>query len=351
MLTVSLHFLAVQLLVGGLLIGSLWAIAGRRTMRQPLLDASGAIATRLPILMTYVINLGVPPLLFAQVLYGRALYTSSILIGVFWIGVILLLMASYTCLYVMSGRAGKGKPWGWIGLVALLITIKIGMIYTSNMTLMLRPEVWRDMMYRADALGLHLNSGDPTVLPRWLFMMLSGLTVGGVGLMLLGLTTWLADESAEFVRCWGARLAVLGVLLQAGLGFWVYRVISEWPEATGSAAARTFYVVCLIVWCACALLVMLVCLVAQARARSRSWLWPGAAGLLVFVQTLAMAIYRGGIRDAALATKGLDVWDRQIAANWVVVGAFLILFVFGLAMAGWLTSVVFRAQGVEEKYA
>ncbi len=28
--------------------------------------------------MTYVINLGVPPLLFAQVLYGRAIYTSSV---------------------------------------------------------------------------------------------------------------------------------------------------------------------------------------------------------------------------------------------------------------------------------
>jgi len=31
--------------------------------------------------MTFVINLAVPPLLFAQVLYGRALYTSSVLIA------------------------------------------------------------------------------------------------------------------------------------------------------------------------------------------------------------------------------------------------------------------------------
>ena len=36
---------------------------------------------RLTVVMTFVINLGVPPLLFAQVLYGRALYTSSVLIG------------------------------------------------------------------------------------------------------------------------------------------------------------------------------------------------------------------------------------------------------------------------------
>ena len=41
-----------------------------------------ALARRLTVVMTYVINLGVPPLLFAQVLYGRALYTSSIDRGV-----------------------------------------------------------------------------------------------------------------------------------------------------------------------------------------------------------------------------------------------------------------------------
>jgi hypothetical protein len=46
------------------------------------------MARRLPIVMTYVINLGVPPLLFTQVLYGQALYTSSVLIGLWLISVI-----------------------------------------------------------------------------------------------------------------------------------------------------------------------------------------------------------------------------------------------------------------------
>ena len=44
-----------------------------------------ALARRLTVVMTFVINLAVPPLLFAQVLYGRALYTSSVLIGLYWI--------------------------------------------------------------------------------------------------------------------------------------------------------------------------------------------------------------------------------------------------------------------------
>ena len=54
--------------------------------------------------MTFVINLAVPPLLFAQVLYGRALYTSSVLIGVYWISIIGILMLTYWLLYRFTAR-------------------------------------------------------------------------------------------------------------------------------------------------------------------------------------------------------------------------------------------------------
>ena len=64
-----------------------------------------ALARRLTVVMTYVINLGVPPLLFAQVLYGRALYTSSVLIGAYWISIILLLTLTYWLLYQFSRTA------------------------------------------------------------------------------------------------------------------------------------------------------------------------------------------------------------------------------------------------------
>jgi len=348
MLTVSLHFLAMQLLIGGLIVGTLWAIISRRKGDPVFVDASGAVATRLPILMIYVINLGVPPLLFAQVLYGRAIYTSSVLIGGAWISVILLLMMSYMCLYHMSNRAGCGKAWGWIGLVALVITVKIGLIYSSNMTLMLRPDVWPEM-YREDALGFRLNSGDPTVMPRWLFMMLGGLTVGGVGLMFLGMTKRLSTEAGEFLRRWGARMAAVGAIVQMCLGYWVIR---SQPDTIREALGQsTLYDVCLIAWVACVALLLVTGLAAQTKAQTVSWLWPSIAGLLVSVGTLAMTIYRGGIRDATLAGHGFDVWDRVATPNWIVVGAFLLLFVFGLGVVAWLISVALKTREVEEGYA
>ena len=66
--------------------------------------------------MTFVINLAVPPLLFAQVLYGRALYTSSVLIGIYWISIIGILMLTYWLLYQFTARLEAGKSAWWVGL-------------------------------------------------------------------------------------------------------------------------------------------------------------------------------------------------------------------------------------------
>src|SRR5271165_6535550 len=114
-LTFALHLTSVELLLGGLLIGLLFALLGRTRHSAEMLQTSGMIAHRLPTLMAFVINLGIPPLLFAQVLYGRALYTSSVLIGAYWISVIFLLIASYYGLYVSPNvrrRAGRGRRQG-----------------------------------------------------------------------------------------------------------------------------------------------------------------------------------------------------------------------------------------------
>ncbi len=83
----------------------MFARLGQMCSSQEMLQVSGMFAHRLPTLMVFVINLGIPPLLFAQVLYGCALYTSSVLIGTYWISVILLLMASYYGLYLAAQRA------------------------------------------------------------------------------------------------------------------------------------------------------------------------------------------------------------------------------------------------------
>ena len=335
--TLSLHFIAVEILLGGLLVAALFSLARKGT------DAStvtSAIAKRLPVVMTYVINLGVPPLLFAQVLYGRALYTSSVLIGAWWISVIGLLMATYWLLYRFAARVESGRKAWWVGLLAWALAGTVARVYVSNMTLMLRPEVWQ-AMYQSSATGVNLPTGDVTIFPRWLFMITGGILFAGLWLIWLGGNAPAAmEERRQLARVGGwlaAPMAIVQVL--AGLGV----LFSQAGSIRAAVNSNWIYLLSREVWLA----VMVLCLVtglfaAFVRRAPATVGWSAAA--IALLASASMTIYRDGIRDMTLLSKGFDVWNRTVVTNWSVVGLFLVLFVAGLGAIGWLISVVMRAQ-------
>src|SRR5947209_3981142 len=162
--TLSLHFVAVEMLLGGLLLAVVLSLFRRSPHSQV---AARALGRRLTVVMTYVINLGVPPLLFAQVLYGRALYTSSVLIGAWWISVVALLTLTYWLLYKFSARLEAGRSAWWAGLSAWVLAGFVARLLSTNMTLMLRLDAWRHM-HSASGAGIILPTVDPTLEPRWL---------------------------------------------------------------------------------------------------------------------------------------------------------------------------------------
>ena len=349
--TLGLHFCAVEMLLGGL-VAALWLnltgrLAGAGERGRLKLNASASIAKRLPVVMTYVINLGVPPLLFAQVLYGRALYTSSVLIGVYWLGVVFLLMGCYWHVYRFNMKTEAGTRAWPMALVAWGLALSIAMIYTTNMTLMLRPEVWSEM-YTRSAFGTHLPPHDPTVLPRWLFMVVGGLTGGGLWMIWLAARRTIEPKVRSCLSATGGRLAMVAVLVQIGLAYTVYKAQ---PAAVQSGLnGNLVYGMAGYVWLGGAALVFLLAAwngVSKKTGAASGWL----ALVIGLITVLAMAVYRDGIRDLTLLGKGFDVWQSRVETNWTIVGLFLFLFVAGLADMGWLVSVLLRAKPVSEKVA
>lgn len=349
--TLALHFCAVEMLLGGLLAGIWLNFMGRRSAGSDLgnvkLNAAAAISKRLPVVMTYVINLGVPPLLFAQVLYGRALYTSSVLIGVYWIGVVFLLMACYWHIYRFNVKVENGVRAWPMAFAAAILALSIAMIYTTNMTLMLRPEVWRDM-YTASGFGAHLPPHDPTIMPRWLFMVTGGLTGAGLWMIWLSSRKTIEQKVRAHLSCAGGRLAMIAVVVQAVLAFLVFRA-----QPAGVQAGLTnspIYSIASYIWLGGAAVVFL--LAAWCGFKRPTGTGPGWLALVTgLVAMLAMVVYRDGIRDVTLIAKEFDVWDRVVVTNWTIVGLFLFLFVAGLACMGWLVSVLLSAKPVSEKVA
>lgn len=341
--TLALHFVAVEMLLGGLLLAVLLSLF-RNSPHS--LTAARALARRLTVVMTYVINLGVPPLLFAQVLYGRALYTSSILIGVYWISIVPILILTYWLLYRFSARLDAGKSAWWIGLSAWLLAGFIARLLSTNMTLMLRPEAWQ-AMYSSSAMGAYLPTGDPTVEPRWLLMMAGGLFIGGLWLVYLsGRSTFTAEEKRYLAGLGGKVAAAFGVIYLAA-GLWAANMQPAVVKA--GLAGQSIYPLYKYEgfagygWLALVAIAVLAGAVAGFGKIAAGWMsWTSV--LLALLIEIMLTVYRDGVRDMTLLSKGYDVWNRTVVTNWSVVGLFLILFVAGLGVVGWLVSVVARAQ-------
>ncbi|MCX8156666.1 MAG: hypothetical protein N3J91_09505 [Verrucomicrobiae bacterium] len=351
-LTLALHFVTVEMLLGGLLVAAWLNFLGTRggPLAGARLTAGAALAKRLPIVMTYVINLGVPPLLFAQVLYGRALYTSSVLIGAWWIAVIFLLMGSYWLLYRFAGRAQAGQA-GWMGaLLAWLMAGMIAKIYSTNMTLMLRPDVWVSM-YSTSAHGTLLPPHDPTLMPRWLYMLTGGFAVAGLWMIWLAANRNIADEARNYLAVRGGALAAVGGLALALLGLWVLRAQ---PEAVRQGLSQSGLMQGAQIGWMLGLVLILAAGLWSLLARPLSRLAGTLAAVGAVVCIGGMTVVRDGIRDLSLAAKGfaiqgVDLWQRATHVNWGVLILFFVTFVIGLALVGWLISVVLRAKPVTEK--
>lgn len=343
-ITLGLHFVALEILIGGLLIVAILNFLGAREGAALRLNQSAHLmARRLPIVMTYVINLGVPPLLFTQVMYGQALYTSSVLIGLWWISVIGILMLTYWMLYKVAERTEERRSAWLMAIGAWLFIGLIARIYSTNFTLMLRPEDWQ-ALYENSALGAVLPMNDPTTTPRWLTMLAGGFAVAGVWMIWLSTTSKASEDVAAHLNSLGGKIALVGFALQLGAGYWVY--LAQ-PEAVKEQlGTQTLYLVSGYAWIALVAMLMGLSAIAIARKPSPMLSWSGAA--LVPLAMLAMVNYRDGIRDTTLLLKGFNVWERTIVTNWSVVGIFLALFVIGVGVLGWLISVVMRSKEESE---
>lgn len=338
--TLSLHFVAVEMLLGGLLIAVILSLF--RGSPESLVTAR-AIARRLTVVMTYVINLGVPPLLFAQVLYGRALYTSTVLIGAYWISIIAILTLTYWLLYQFTARLEAGKTAWHIGLSAWIFSGFIARLLSTNMTLMLRPEVWREM-YSASGAGVYLPTGDPTLTPRWLLMMTGGFFIAGFWLVYLSARSTFTESEKKFLSGLGGKLAAIAGAAYLLIGVWA---ASVQPQSVKSGlVTHSLYRFAGFAgygWLALVVLAVLLAAFAGFTKLAANWLaWSGA--LLTLLIEITFTVYRDGVRDLTLLSKGYDVWNRTVVTNWSVVLLFLVLFVGGLGVIGWLVSVVARAQ-------
>lgn len=216
LLTFPLHLLAMNAMLGGLAVAIVQQFSGSELGQR----LAHKIALALPLVIAFVVNLGVAPLLFLQVLYGQFAYTSSILIGIFWIMVIPLLIVGYYGAYLYDFKfRSLGRTGVWVAVAVLALVLVIAYFFSNNMLLMTVPEHFGAYFDNRD--GSMLISGDARFLPRYVHMVTGALAVGGLAVALLGRFRRDRDpELAEHAHRVGLKTFAWLTSLNVLVGIW-----------------------------------------------------------------------------------------------------------------------------------
>jgi hypothetical protein len=246
--TFILHVLVMNVALGGGLMSGWATWRARRCERRGSDEQAGryramagGLAKLLPVSTAFAITTGVAPLLFIQVLYGQLFYTSSVLMAWPWLAVVLLLLIGYYGYYGLafalgggkSGSPGRADAAAGAGLVGIparatvlavgsaLVFLMIALLFTANMTLMLRPDRF-GALYAASDAGLHTNLDDGWIWPRFLHVVVGSLAVSGIVIGLVGrFRPWSNPSVRPWLTAFGARLFILATLVQLGVGAWL----------------------------------------------------------------------------------------------------------------------------------
>ena len=187
-------------------------------------------------------------------------------------------------------------------------------------------------------------AGDPTLTPRWLLMMAGGVFIAGLWMVYLAGRKTFTQSEQKFLAGMGGKLAALFGLIYLFAGLWAARVQPDAVKA-GLVTHPLYHFASFagFGWFVLVAASVVIAAFAGFARLAANWIgWVGA--LLALLVEITLVVYRDAVRDLTLLSKGFDVWNRTVVTNWGVVGLFLVLFVGGLAVIGWLISVVARAQ-------
>jgi len=216
LLTFPLHLLAMNAMLGGLAIGIVQQFKGGSVQKK----LAHRIAVALPLVIAFVVNLGVAPLLFVQVLYGHFLYSSSVLMGTFWILIVPILIIAYYGGYLYDFKfAQLGSTGPWLAVLVFFLLTVIGFFFSNNMLLMALPDRFQD--YFSNPGGTILAYSQPVFWPRFLHMVTGSLAIGGLFVALLGQYRKTSDpELAIHALQVGMNSFLILTALNIVVGFW-----------------------------------------------------------------------------------------------------------------------------------
>lgn len=341
LLTFLLHLIPMNLVLGGSILGAIARLRGRRPDRPHEAALARLVVKAMPVLIAATVSLGVAALLFLQVLYGRLFFPSAIVMGWWWMSVIGLLVVMYYAAYLLAfrgaslGSAGTAAAWVIAAIAGL-----IALIYSTNMTLMLKPA---ELVagYAAGTGGFTLGLAERTLIPRYLHMVNGAVAVSGLAICFVGAVRRTQDSGFSQWAMHHGALACVGATVAGSIaGIWWLvalppdvraRFLGDDARATGELAVG---IVLTLAGAAHAWL-------AGRSARPVRMVTTGAVAMLAGL--LLMLLTRDSVRRATLELAGFQPVNWSVP-QWGPIVIFVVLLAAAVTAIGWMTKALVTAK-------
>lgn len=317
-LTFFVHILVMNVMLGSAIIALVHHLRGRKESEA----LTRTISVKLPFTVAFAVNFGVAPLLFIQVLYGQFLYSSSVLMAVYWLAVVGLVIAAYASAYVYDFRYASldGLKTVFIAVTAVCLLI-VAFIFTNNMTLMLSPENWA--AHLDNPRGTLLNLHDPTILPRFLHIVASSTALAGLALALLHHRRKKDPQARRWVRH-GVHWYAFSTMVQMALGLWFLTALPARVSnlLLGGSLPHT--------------LIFATGAVLGIFSISNALRYNVGTTAILSLTTISFMIYlRDMVRDAYLAPH-FQVEKHVVTGEYLPLILFILTLLAGLAIIAWM---------------
>jgi hypothetical protein len=316
LLTLTLHLVAMNCLLGGLVVVLLGRIPDR--WENP---AVRRFLSLFPTLMAATVTLGVAPLLFVQLVYGPSVYASAIVSGWWWFLIPFVVIVGYYMLYGSAfARAGNPRVRTWVS-VAVLCLLYVSVTYSAVFSLVERPDLQRTL-YEGTQSGLAFNPHVSEWAFRWLHMIAGAVTVGAFLVSALG-------RGDAAVAAAGRRAFVWGMIASMAVGL-VYLL-------TLGDALRPFMRSSGIWFLAAGILLAFGALHLHVKQRLL------AAGAALLLSLATMVVSRHALRLVQLEGT-FDPASWRVEPQWGVFALFLVCFVAALLVVAWMLRTFARGR-------
>ncbi len=334
-LTFILHILSMNFMLGGAFLAFISRYQSKKDDSLKMIYP--AVTKKIPTFLAATVTLGVAPLLFVQVLYGRYFYTSSVILGWPWFSIIILITLAYYGFYLVAFKTNSQKSYSGILLLAIILIFIVGFIFSNNFTLLQTPQTW-GQKYFADPSGWNLNLEDPTLWARFLHFFIASIAIGGLFITLIGFFRWKNDPTtAKLFIDFGGKWFIYSTAVQILVGIWFLFTLSKSAQGLlmGKNVLATFNLILGILGAPIAIWIMHKARHAQNPLPQLKIVYG-----LTFLIVVFMSITRGLIRNQYLH-QFYQPANFTIQPQWDVLAIFFIAFLMGIILWGMMIKKYF----------